>query len=182
MFLHLCTPLVLVIFYNLSIRKLVFHRSHGINFNTFCAWFFDFISSVIFVRIFLTFEAILVSIWHHFSEKNCSENGYEKRGPIHQNRSLWTCPEAPREAASRAHFSNKKHQFEHKFQKLLLELMSCPRKCCFNLFPLQFFQKCSKKWKESMSNTHYWLSDTPNLPKAWRFFSNVFGKNAMETK
>ena len=101
-------------------------------------------------------------------KKNCSENGFEKRGPIHENKSLWTCPEAPREAASRAHFSNKKQQFQHKFQTLLLELKSCARKCCFNWFALQCFQKCSKKWKDSMSKTHYWLSDTPNRPKAWR--------------
>jgi hypothetical protein len=40
-----------VICYNFSIRKLVFHRSHGINFNTCCACFFDFISSVIFDKI-----------------------------------------------------------------------------------------------------------------------------------
>ena len=161
MFLHLSAPLILVIFYNLSIWKLVFHRSCDIHFNTFCAWFFDFISSVIFDKIFSTFEAILVSIWHHFSEKNCSGNGFEKRGFIHENYWLSSCPEAPREAASRAHFSNKKQQFEHKFQKLLLELMSCARKCCFNLFPLQFFQKCSNNWKESMSKTHYSWSDTP---------------------
>ena len=56
---------------------------------------------------------------------------------------------------------NKKQQFEHKFQKLLLKLMSCARKCCFNFFPLQFFKKCSKNWKESMSKTHYSWSDTP---------------------
>ena len=36
---------------------------------------------------------------------------------------------------------------------------------CFHCI---FFQKCSKNWKESMSKTHYWLSDTPNRPKAWR--------------
>ena len=51
-----------MIFDNPSNRKLVFHRSHGITFNTFCACFFDFISSVIFDMIFSTFEAILVSI------------------------------------------------------------------------------------------------------------------------
>ena len=55
MFLHLFAPLALVICYNPSIRKLVFHRSHGINFNTFCACFFDFISSVVFDNVFLTF-------------------------------------------------------------------------------------------------------------------------------
>ena len=85
MFLHLPAPLVLVIFITIPFENSFFHRSCGIHFNTFCAWFFDFISSVIFDKIFLTFEAILVSILHHFSEKNCSENGFEKRGPIHEN-------------------------------------------------------------------------------------------------
>ena len=55
MFLQLFAPLVLVILYNPSIRKLVFHRSRGINFNTFCGCFFDFISSVVFDHVFLTF-------------------------------------------------------------------------------------------------------------------------------
>ena len=36
--------------------KLVFHRSNGINFNTFCAWLFDFMSSFVFYSIFLDFE------------------------------------------------------------------------------------------------------------------------------
>ena len=77
------------------------------------------------------------------------------------NKELWTCPEAPREAASRAHFSNKKQQFELKFQKLLLDLMSCARKCCLYLFPLQFVQIKWLKNEESMSRAHSWWSDTP---------------------
>ena len=61
-----------MIFHNPSIRKLVFHRSHGITFNTFCACFFDFISSSIFDLIFSTFEGILVSILSQKMEKNSS--------------------------------------------------------------------------------------------------------------
>ena len=61
-----------MIFDNPSNRKLVFHRSHGITFNTFCAYFFDFISSVIFDMIFSTFEAILVSILRKKTRKNNS--------------------------------------------------------------------------------------------------------------
>ena len=48
MVLQLFAPLVFMIFDNPSNRKLVFHRSRGITFNTFCFCFFDFISSVIF--------------------------------------------------------------------------------------------------------------------------------------
>ena len=72
MFSQLFAPLVLMIFDNPSNRKLVFHRSHGITFNTFCACFFDFISSVIFDMIFLTFEAILVFILRRKTRKNSS--------------------------------------------------------------------------------------------------------------
>ena len=72
MFSQLFAPLVLMIFDNHSNRKLVFHRSHGITFNTFCACFFDFISSVIFDMIFSTFEAILKSILSKKTRKNSS--------------------------------------------------------------------------------------------------------------
>ena len=72
MFSQLFAPLVFMIFDNPSIRKLVFHRSHGSTFNRFCASFFDFISSVIFDMIFSTFEAILVSILSQKTIKNSS--------------------------------------------------------------------------------------------------------------
>ena len=72
MFSQLFAPLVFMIFDNPSNRKLVFHRSHGITFNTFCACFFDFISSVIFDMIFSTFEAIFVSISRQKTIKNSS--------------------------------------------------------------------------------------------------------------
>jgi len=147
MFLQLFAPLVLVILYNHSIQNSfstgpvasilthfvdVFSTSFQVSFLTMFSWLL---------------EAIWGSIWHQFSKKNASENGFEKRGPTHQNDTLWTCPEAPREAASRARFSNKKQQFEHKFQTMLLELMFCVRKCCFNLFPLHFFPKMFEKLK-----------------------------------
>ena len=72
MFSQLFAPLVLMIFDNPSNRKLVFHRSHGITFNTFCACFFDFISGVIFDMLFSTFEAISVSILRQKTRKNSS--------------------------------------------------------------------------------------------------------------
>ena len=72
MFSQFFAPLVFMIFDNPSNRKLVFHRSHGITFNTFCACFFDFISSVIFDMIFSTFEAISVSILRKKTRKNSS--------------------------------------------------------------------------------------------------------------
>ena len=73
MFSQLFAPLVLMVFDNPSNRKLVFHRSHGITFNTFCACFFDFISSVIFDMIFSTFEAISVSILRKKTKKQLVE-------------------------------------------------------------------------------------------------------------
>ena len=82
--------------------------------------------------------------------------------------------EAPREAASHAHFSNKKQQLEYKFPKLLLELMPCvhlPKKCSTLLFDLASVahvpKKGSKEIERVMSRAHSWWSDTP-LGKAWR--------------
>ena len=51
--LHLSAPLVLVIFCNLSIRKLVFQRFEGIHFNNFSACVVDFVSSGDVYQIFL---------------------------------------------------------------------------------------------------------------------------------
>ena len=58
-----------------------------------------------------------------FQKKTVSEMASKKGTLQHQNYELSSFPEAPREAASRAHFSNKKQEFEHKFQELLLELV-----------------------------------------------------------
>ena len=104
-FLDLSAPLVLVIFDNLSIRKRVSCKSKGIKFSTFSTCFVDFVSSSFFIRFCDLFEAIWGSIWHHFSEKNPSENRFKKRDPPLENSSLSPCPMAPRDAASRARFS-----------------------------------------------------------------------------
>ena len=116
--LDLSAPLVLVIFYNPSIRKSVSCRSKGIKFSTFSAFFVDFVSSSFFIRICEIFEAILSSIWHNFLEKNPSENHFKKWDPPPlENATTSPCPMAPRDAASyyslikatasRAHFSNR---------------------------------------------------------------------------
>ena len=84
-FLDLSAPLVLVIFDNLSIRKRVSCKSKGIKFSTFLTCFVAFVSSSIFIRFCDVFEAIWGSIWHHFSEKNPSENRLKKREPLFEN-------------------------------------------------------------------------------------------------
>ena len=81
MFLQLFAPLVLVIFVNLSIRKLVFHRSRGINFNTFCACFFNFISRVVFDNVFLTFGGNLGLHLASFFRKKRFRKWLRKKGP-----------------------------------------------------------------------------------------------------
>ena len=53
MFLHLSALLVWMILCNFSIRKLVPHRSNGIDFHRFCAWFST---------------SSQVSVWPHFLE------------------------------------------------------------------------------------------------------------------
>ena len=79
--LYLPAPLVLVIFDNLSIRKRVSCKSEGLKCGTFPTCFVDFVSSSFLIRFCDLFEAILGSIWHHFWEKNPSENRFKKRGP-----------------------------------------------------------------------------------------------------
>ena len=66
-FLYLSAPLVLVIFYNLSIRKRVSCNFKGLKFSTFSTCFVDFVPSSFFIRLCDLFEAIWGSIWHHFS-------------------------------------------------------------------------------------------------------------------
>ena len=102
-----------------------------------------------------------------FQKKTVPEISLTTRAPQHENKTSSTCPEAPREAASRAHFSNKKQQFEHRFQQLLLELMSCARKCYWICFHGRCSKNCSNKWKGLMSKAHYWWSDR-TWAKAWR--------------
>ena len=98
--LYLSAPLVLVIFDNPSIRKRVSCKSKGVKFSTFSTCFVDFVSSSFFIRFCDLFEAIWGSMWHHFREKNHSENRLKKREPLFENAGLWRDPGAPREAAS----------------------------------------------------------------------------------
>ena len=112
---HLSAPLILVIVCNHSIRKLVFHRSNGINFNTFCAC-----CSTSFQVSFLNSCSVLgCHVGKHVSGN--SEKGIRQ----HENDTLLTFREAPRHAASHAHFSNKKKQLELKMVFEFVPLHSC---------------------------------------------------------
>ena len=76
---QLSSPLVLVVFDNHSIRKRVSCKSKGIKFSTFLTCFVAFVSSSIFIRFCDVFEAILGSMWHHFSEKKPFRKSLQKR-------------------------------------------------------------------------------------------------------
>jgi len=55
-------------------------------------------------------------------KKDASKNASKKGYPPKSNNTLFHCQEAPREAASRAHFSDKKQLFEQQlkhYSKLL---------------------------------------------------------------
>ena len=139
MFLQLFAPLVLVILYNPSIRKLVFHRSRGINFNTFCGCFFDFISSVVFDHVFLTFGGNLGLHVASFFRKKRSRKWLQKKGPSyiktsHYRRVQRLPGRAPRVLASqtRNNCFNKKQQLEQKLPDLLFEFVFF---CSENVFP-----------------------------------------------
>ena len=106
-FLYLSTPLVLVFFDNSSIRKRVSCKSKSVKFITFSTCSDDFVSNSFFSRFCDFFDAIWGSIWHRFLRKNHSENRFKKRVPLFENEWLPSCPVAPRDAASRAHNSNK---------------------------------------------------------------------------
>ena len=68
--------------------------------------------------------------WVTLLSKCAPKTASKKGGPPDSNSYLLQWPEAPGEAASRAHVSNNKQEFEHKFQTLLLEVISCVRKSC----------------------------------------------------
>ena len=98
--LYLSKPLVLVTFYNLSIRKRVSCKSRGVKFNTFSTCFVDFVSSSFFIGFCDLFEAIWSSILHYFCEKTRLKSVSKKEASPLENESLWQCPGAPRDAAS----------------------------------------------------------------------------------
>ena len=71
----------------------------------------------------------------------------KKGTPQHENKSPSTCPEAPREAASRASFSNKKQKLEHTFQTIAAQ---APVLCLKILFELVFIAKFRKNLFEKL--------------------------------
>ena len=161
-FLHLSAPLVLVIFYNPSLRKLVFHRSHCINFNTFSACFFDFISSVIFYKIFLTFGGHLGFHLASFVRKKHFRKYLQKKEPPTwkrvaidmsggSQRGRLACALLKQETTVRA--QNVVRICFHRF------VSPKNRKCCLNWLPLQMFQRNVRR--NVMSRAHCWWSDTP---------------------
>ena len=84
-----------------------------------------------------------------FSRKSVSENSFTKKGPQHENKTLSTCPEAPREAASRAHFSNTKQQFDFEVLfKLVTTVSQEIENAVWVDFNLQMFQSSDRKmWR-----------------------------------
>ena len=89
--------------------------------NTFSIRFVDFVAGLVLYKTFSDFYAIWDPIWHHVSEKIVREIASKKEAPLFENEELLTCPVAPRDAALRAHFSNKKQQLE---LELLFEFVS----------------------------------------------------------
>ena len=132
---HLSAPLVLVIFCNFSIRKLVFQRSEGIHFITFSGCFVDFVSRVVvlsdFIRYWMLFCFFFwggVRLTPFFNKKkNCAEHSFKKGTPNMKTPPYEHVPGVP-ERPPRVRSSQTRNN-------------SSILKCCSNLFPLPLFQE-----------------------------------------
>ena len=177
MFLQLFAPLVLVILYNPSIRKLVFHRSRGINFNTFCGCFFDFISSVVFDHVFLTFGGNLGLHLASIFKKKRFRKWLRKKGPHTSkqhpmNRSggsqggRLACALLKQETRVRAQVPGivARTRFFGCFLKMLFQFVS-----------ISDLLKTSSRKFGKMSRAHSPWSDTPSA-KAWRISKFMLGE------
>ena len=111
--------------------KTRFPQAQWHNFNSFVACFFDFVSSFVFDNN-LRFMMPVAGQFGIMFQKNDSEKSFKKRGPR---------PEAPREAASRAHFSNKKQQLELKMLLEFVTIASLPKNCLEMLLELASIPK-----------------------------------------
>ena len=101
--------------------KTRFSKVRGHYFLYIFSMFCDFSSSFFlphFLGLFMSFAIPFAII---LQKKTVPKIASKRGAPQHVNMELWTSPEAPRETASRAHFSNKKQQFE---LKTLVELVS----------------------------------------------------------
>ena len=114
---------------------------------------FDPTPCFVFDNIFSDFWCLSGVQLASYSRKTGHKKASQKGTNQHENATLWTCPEAPREAASRANFLNKKQQLE---LKMLFEFVSVvffyknAWKCCSNWLPLQMFQQFVRRnWKGS---------------------------------
>ena len=185
-FLDLSAPLILVIVDNHSIRKRVSCKSKGIKFSTCSSCFVDFVSSSFFIRFYECFEAIWGSIWHHFWEKNPSENRFKKGGPPLENDWLSPCPMAPGDAASRARFSTvtiARARIQARFQlelelwlefvsKFEFEIENLLEIGCLNWLRLQKFRKQFEKMERADIKTQCSWSDTPTGPRPGELAKN----------
>ena len=179
--LYLSVPLVLVIFDNHSIRKRVSCKSEGLKFGTFPTCFVDFVSSSFFIRFSEIFEAILDSIWHHFWEKNPSENRFKKRAPPKWKRVIMHMSRGSQRGrlllffikatASRAHFSNRNNSSSSNSSSISARARIVVRICvqvwvdcnsksknCSKMaawvgFDCKSFENNSKKWKGWYQNS-----------------------------
>ena len=173
--LYLSAPLVLVVFDNHSIRKRVSCNYKSIKFSTLSASFVDFVSSSFFIRFCEIFEAIWGSIWHHFLEKTIPKIASKKGDPTFENKSLCTCPGAPRDAASyyslikatasRAHFSNRNNSSSSNSSSVSTRGRIVVRIC------IRFWVDCSSKSK-NCSKMAAWVGfdckSFENNSKKWK--------------
>ena len=149
--LRLPALLVSIVFCNHS--KNCFQRSEGIIFSTCSACFVDIVSSFIFYSFFLRFlmpSGVRLAI---LSKIRRSRKYLKKKGsPCIKTTDHEHVRKAPREAASRAQFSNKK---QHCECGMLLKLFSIAfpenaRMFCLGSLELQLFQKMLDQLKEPM--------------------------------
>ena len=121
--LYLSAPLALVMFCKLSIRKLVFQRSEGINFDTFSTCFVAFVSSVVFDQTFVDFGCHLglhlaAFFKHTVPTIALTKGSHIKATHFERLRRLPGTPPCVRTSQTRNNSSRTK--------------------CCSNLFPLIF--------------------------------------------
>ena len=138
---------------------------------------FDPTPCFVFDNIFSDFWCLSGVQLASYSRKTGHKKASQKGTNQHENATLWTCPEAPREAASRANFS--KQETTARAQNAVRVCFSCVflQECLEMLFELASIANvptiCSKKLERIMSRAHHVWSDTP-LAKAWRICGKYY--------
>ena len=172
--LHLSAPLVLVIFCNHSIRKLVLQRSEGIVSTHFQHVLSTSFQVSFFIRFSWIFGAIVRSMRHPFSEKNGSENSFKKGAPQHETtpyehvRGLPERPPRVRTCQTRNNSSSSKC-CSSSFPLLFSQKNA--RKCCLSSLQLQMFQKNFETNVKDQCQEDIVHDLTRPWPKAWRICS-----------